>query len=128
MPGLLGIFVRNTLKIVGSSQPKLPGPMYIEVNCARLACYLMKYNNALVSAANVILRLANDGRILLSFKPPGFFTSTKYELLKMREIEAREALEETDDESGEESDESDENDHFEGPTTTSNIFDALQDA
>ncbi|KAJ2958690.1 hypothetical protein NQZ79_g5712 [Umbelopsis isabellina] len=79
-------------------------------------------------AANVILRLANDGRILLSFKPPGFFTSTKYELLKMREIEAREALGETDDESGEESDESDESDHFEGPTTTSNIFDALQDA
>lgn len=79
-------------------------------------------------AANVILRLANDGRILLSFKPPGFFTSTKYELLKMREIEAREALEETDDESGEERDESDESDHFDGPTTTSNIFDALQDA
>ncbi|CAM0136697.1 unnamed protein product [Umbelopsis sp. WA50703] len=79
-------------------------------------------------AANTILRLANDGRILLSFKPPGFFTSTKYELLKMREIEAREALEETDDGSDEESDDSDGSDHFQAPTTTSNIFDALQDA
>lgn len=93
-----------------------------------MARYRLKHINSLILAANVILRLANDGRILLSFKPPGFFTSTKYELLKMREIEAREALEETDDESGEERDESDESDHFDGPTTTSNIFDALQDA
>jgi hypothetical protein len=29
-------------------------------------------------AANAILRLANDGRILISFKPPEFFTSLKY--------------------------------------------------
>jgi hypothetical protein len=46
----------------------------------------------------------------------------------MREIEAREALEETDDGSDEESDDSDGSDHFQAPTTTSNIFDALQDA
>ncbi|KAF9189930.1 Guanine nucleotide-binding-like protein 1 [Haplosporangium sp. Z 767] len=39
-------------------------------------------------AANAILRLANDGRILLSFKPPGFFTSTKYEKLKVAEDDA----------------------------------------
>ncbi|KAG0042338.1 Guanine nucleotide-binding-like protein 1, partial [Gryganskiella cystojenkinii] len=38
-------------------------------------------------AANAILRLANDGRILLSFKPPGFFTSTKYELLRVHEAD-----------------------------------------
>lgn len=37
-------------------------------------------------AANTILRLTADGRILLSFKPPGFFTTTKYE--KLRVIEA----------------------------------------
>ncbi|KAF8953577.1 Guanine nucleotide-binding-like protein 1 [Entomortierella lignicola] len=39
-------------------------------------------------AANAILRLANDGRILLSFKPPGFFTSTKYEQLRVAEVDA----------------------------------------
>ncbi|KAF9346945.1 Guanine nucleotide-binding-like protein 1 [Mortierella sp. AD094] len=39
-------------------------------------------------AANAILRLANDGRILLSFKPPGFFTSTKYEQLRIAEADA----------------------------------------
>ncbi|KAL1923491.1 uncharacterized protein VTP21DRAFT_8471 [Calcarisporiella thermophila] len=33
-------------------------------------------------AANLILRLANDGRILLTFKPPGFFTTNRY--LKLR--------------------------------------------
>ncbi|RIA83564.1 P-loop containing nucleoside triphosphate hydrolase protein [Glomus cerebriforme] len=33
-------------------------------------------------AANAILRLINDGRILLSFKPPGFFTSLKYLILQ----------------------------------------------
>ncbi|KAG1440149.1 hypothetical protein G6F56_012034 [Rhizopus delemar] len=37
-------------------------------------------------AANAMLRLTAEGRILLSFKPPGFFTSTKYE--KLRVIEA----------------------------------------
>ena len=40
-------------------------------------------------AANTILRLTTDGRILLSFKPPGFFHSTKYE--KLRVIEADKA-------------------------------------
>lgn len=32
--------------------------------------------------------MANDGRILLSFKPPGFFTSTKYEQLRINEADA----------------------------------------
>ncbi|KAG0236074.1 Guanine nucleotide-binding-like protein 1 [Actinomortierella wolfii] len=45
-------------------------------------------------AANAILRLANDGRILLSFKPPGYFTSTKYEKLR---VAAADALEENEE-------------------------------
>ncbi|KAF9996327.1 Guanine nucleotide-binding-like protein 1 [Entomortierella chlamydospora] len=44
-------------------------------------------------AANAILRLVNDGRILLSFKPPGFFTSTKYEQLRVAEADASAATE-----------------------------------
>lgn len=32
--------------------------------------------------------MANDGRILLSFKPPGFYTSTKYEQLRVNEADA----------------------------------------
>ncbi|KAI9233326.1 MAG: hypothetical protein BYD32DRAFT_132019 [Podila humilis] len=43
-------------------------------------------------AANAILQLANDGRILLSFKPPGFFTSTKYEKLRIAAADAEEDL------------------------------------
>ncbi|KAF9923087.1 Guanine nucleotide-binding-like protein 1 [Linnemannia zychae] len=39
-------------------------------------------------AANAMLQMANDGRILLSFKPPGFFTSTKYEQLRIKEADA----------------------------------------
>ncbi|KAG0030840.1 Guanine nucleotide-binding-like protein 1 [Podila clonocystis] len=39
-------------------------------------------------SANAILQLANDGRILLSFKPPGFFTSTKYEKLRVAAADA----------------------------------------
>ena len=74
-------------------------------------------------AANQILRLANDGRILLSFKPPGFFTTTKYELLKMREIEAQEKEQDVED-----SDVSDESDQDNSPLKTTNIFDALGDA
>ncbi|KAI9487085.1 MAG: hypothetical protein EXX96DRAFT_551752 [Benjaminiella poitrasii] len=41
-------------------------------------------------AANNILRLTADGRILLSFKPPGFFSSTKYEKLKVQEVDKKE--------------------------------------
>ncbi|KAF9171984.1 Guanine nucleotide-binding-like protein 1 [Mortierella sp. AD011] len=44
-------------------------------------------------AANAILRLVNDGRILLSFKPPGFFTSTKYEQLRVAEADASAIIE-----------------------------------
>ena len=36
-------------------------------------------------AANTILRFTNDGRILMSFKPIGFFTSSKYEQLRVKE-------------------------------------------
>jgi protein required for attachment to host cells len=83
-------------------------------------------NSVTPIAANQILRLANDGRILLSFKPPGFFTTTKYELLKMREIEAQEK--EEDEEDSDVSDESDESDQDNSPLKTTNIFDALGDA
>ncbi|GBB93134.1 hypothetical protein RclHR1_21150001 [Rhizophagus clarus] len=38
-------------------------------------------------AANTILRLINDGRILLSFKPPEFFTSLKYLIAQKNEID-----------------------------------------
>ncbi|GJJ79052.1 large subunit GTPase 1 [Entomortierella parvispora] len=48
-------------------------------------------------SANAILRLANDGRILLSFKPPGFFTSTKYEQLRIQEADEFLSSEEEDD-------------------------------
>ncbi|KAF9902938.1 Guanine nucleotide-binding-like protein 1 [Linnemannia zychae] len=54
-------------------------------------------------AANAMLQMANDGRILLSFKPPGFFTSTKYERLRVNEADAA-ILSTTDDEDHEEED------------------------
>ncbi|KAI8097762.1 uncharacterized protein BX664DRAFT_327193 [Halteromyces radiatus] len=47
-------------------------------------------------AANAILRLATDGRILLSFKPPGFFFTTKYEKLKVQEADAKQEYSPTD--------------------------------
>lgn len=50
----------------------------------------------LFSLANAILQLANDGRILLSFKPPGFFTSTKYEKLRVAAADAEEDLSDED--------------------------------
>ncbi|CAO3639816.1 unnamed protein product [Cunninghamella echinulata] len=40
-------------------------------------------------AANAILRLATDGRILLSFKPSGFFETTKYEQLRVKEADLK---------------------------------------
>lgn len=36
-------------------------------------------------AANTILRLTTDGRILMSFKPPGFFETSTYEKLRVEE-------------------------------------------
>ncbi|KAF7723778.1 Guanine nucleotide-binding-like protein 1 [Apophysomyces ossiformis] len=48
----------------------------------------LMYN--LYVAANTILRLTNDGRILLSFKPPGFFQTSKYEKLRVAEVDASE--------------------------------------
>lgn len=44
--------------------------------------------NLVILAANAILRLTADGRILLSFKPPGFFTSSKYEILRVTEADS----------------------------------------
>ncbi|KAG0262582.1 Guanine nucleotide-binding-like protein 1 [Linnemannia exigua] len=61
-------------------------------------------------AANAMLQMANDGRILLSFKPPGFFTSTKYEQLRVNEADAA-VLSTTDDEDREEEDEDGLKDH-----------------
>ncbi|KAF9583484.1 Guanine nucleotide-binding-like protein 1 [Lunasporangiospora selenospora] len=61
-------------------------------------------------AANAILRLANDGRVLLSFKPPGFFTSTKYEKLRIAAADAIEedaASEEFSDDDGDDDDDLD---------------------
>ncbi|KAI8092240.1 uncharacterized protein B0P05DRAFT_525405 [Gilbertella persicaria] len=55
-------------------------------------------------AANTILRLAAEGRILLSFKPPGFFTSTKYEKLRVIEADQSAQEEEEDDNSQDEFD------------------------
>ncbi|KAF9130331.1 Guanine nucleotide-binding-like protein 1 [Mortierella sp. 14UC] len=55
-------------------------------------------------AANAMLQMANDGRILLSFKPPGFFTSAKYEQLRVNEADAA-VLSTTDDEDHEEEEE-----------------------
>lgn len=43
------------------------------------------------------MRLANDGRILLTFKPPGFFSTTKYELLKIKEVDAAEKKQEEEE-------------------------------
>lgn len=55
-------------------------------------------------AANTILRLTADGRILLSFKPPGFFTSSKYEKLRVIEADLKEDSEDDDDPSEDEYD------------------------
>ena len=57
---------------------------------------LFAYQWICYTAANTILRLTTDGRILLSFKPPGFFHSTKYE--KLRVIEADKASDQIEEE------------------------------
>ncbi|KAI7872945.1 hypothetical protein BDF14DRAFT_1960989 [Spinellus fusiger] len=49
-------------------------------------------------AANVILRLVNDGRILLSFKPEGFFSTTKYEVLQVQAADQQSREEEEEEE------------------------------
>ncbi|KAG0220387.1 Guanine nucleotide-binding-like protein 1 [Mortierella sp. NVP41] len=64
-------------------------------------------------AANAMLQMANDGRILLSFKPPGFFTSTKYEQLRVSEADAAAALGTSSDDDGG-LDDSEEDDDYEG--------------
>ncbi|KAF9990859.1 Guanine nucleotide-binding-like protein 1 [Mortierella antarctica] len=53
-----------------------------------------------ICESNAILRLTTDGRILLSFKPPGFFTSTKYEKLRIAEADAIVTSEEDGQEDG----------------------------
>ncbi|KAI8646153.1 hypothetical protein BD408DRAFT_440384 [Parasitella parasitica] len=57
-------------------------------------------------AANTILRLTADGRILLSFKPPGFFSTSKYEKLRVIEadLRAQQESESSQDESQDEYD------------------------
>jgi hypothetical protein len=51
------------------------------------------------------LRLTADGRILLSFKPPGFFSSTKYEQLRVIEADLNaQQDDDTEDESQDEYD------------------------
>ncbi|KAI9287604.1 hypothetical protein BC943DRAFT_288939 [Umbelopsis sp. AD052] len=78
-------------------------------------------------AANALLTLTCDGRILLSFKPPGFFNTTKYELMKLREVEAQENEENEEDETEDESsDDETEEDHT--PVKVTNIFEALENA
>ncbi|ORZ20523.1 P-loop containing nucleoside triphosphate hydrolase protein [Absidia repens] len=67
-------------------------------------------------AANAILQLATDGRILLSFKPPGFFNTTKYEKLKIKEVDARQNSQDSLDDS--ESDDDDSNNGGGAVTTT----------
>lgn len=47
-----------------------------------------------ILAANNILRLTSEGRILLSFKPPGFFHTTKYEKLRVKEADLKAQKEE----------------------------------
>lgn len=64
-------------------------------------------------AANTILRLTADGRILLSFKPPGFFTSSKYEKLQVIEADLR-AQEESDSDSDVSQDDYDPGNTFKG--------------
>ncbi|KAG1049820.1 hypothetical protein G6F43_007874 [Rhizopus delemar] len=49
-------------------------------------------------AANAILRLTADGRVLLSFKPPGFFTTSQYEQLRVAEADRNQSEEEIDPE------------------------------
>ncbi|KAF9153186.1 Guanine nucleotide-binding-like protein 1 [Linnemannia schmuckeri] len=55
-------------------------------------------------AANALLQMANDGRILLSFKPPGFFTSTKYEQLRVNEADTAVVNTSTDEDDDEDED------------------------
>lgn len=59
--------------------------------CTEVCVYITESDppfNLVILAANAILRLTADGRILLSFKPPGFFTSNKYEILRVTEADS----------------------------------------
>jgi hypothetical protein len=59
-----------------------------------------------------MLRLATDGRILLSFKPPGFFETTKYE--KLRVLKADQQDEHDDDDDDDYDDEDDDESSSDG--------------
>ncbi|KAI9495366.1 hypothetical protein BDB00DRAFT_870516 [Zychaea mexicana] len=50
-------------------------------------------------AANTILRFTTDGRILMSFKPVGFFTTSKYEKLRVQEADKQQQRRRRDDSS-----------------------------
>jgi hypothetical protein len=69
-------------------------------------------------AANLILRLTCDGRILLSFKPPLFFSTTKY--AKYREVAAQE-----ESKGDEEDHDVDSDGSYEEPKRT-NLFNLLE--
>lgn len=53
------------------------------------------------------MRLTADGRILLSFKPPGFFSSSKYEKLRVIEADLKQQEEEEKESEDESQDEYD---------------------
>ncbi|CAO3634866.1 unnamed protein product [Cunninghamella blakesleeana] len=71
-------------------------------------------------AANAMLRLTEDGRILLSFKPPGFFETTKYEQLRIIEADLKNQEEKNDSLSVSDEDEDEDEDDIK-PITTTNV-------
>ncbi|KAI8068633.1 hypothetical protein BC940DRAFT_298669 [Gongronella butleri] len=84
-------------------------------------------------AANAILRLTCDGRILLSFKPPGFFTTTKYEQKRVEEADRQRerrdehASEDDHDASDDESDDDDDQPGTGLSVTQGGMFSVLAD-
>lgn len=71
-----------------------------------------------------MLQLTVDGRILLSFKPPGFFETTKYEKLKVKEVELKNQQEKeknNDDQLSYNEDDNDDDDDNTNPIATTNV-------
>ncbi|ORX56147.1 P-loop containing nucleoside triphosphate hydrolase protein [Hesseltinella vesiculosa] len=78
-------------------------------------------------AANAILRLACDGRILLSFKPPGFFNTTKYEKCRVLETDLQQTEQGSDTDNSNQITDS-ESENCQGTfETTKSIFSVLAD-
>ncbi|KAJ3109391.1 Guanine nucleotide-binding-like protein 1 [Phlyctochytrium planicorne] len=69
-------------------------------------------------AANLILRMANDGRLLLAFKPPGFFEKMKEEaaqvVMKWKKGDADDAVDENENDADDDADVEDEEDEDDG--------------